>query len=127
MALASRIKVTTATVGTGDIVLGATGVRDATNGDSLAPAEVLVSLASRLVPYTITSGANFAYGEGLISANGLLLTRDAQEYRWNGTTFAEGLLTLAGTSTVFISPRGEDMGAGSIGASLAVRMGAFYA
>lgn len=127
MALADRIKVTTATTGTGALTLSATGVRDATNGDCLAPAENLTDLANRLVPYFITSGANFAEGWGLISTNGLTLTRDANEKRWNGTTFAAGLLSLTGTSTVFITPSAADLSAASVGMSITSRMGAFLA
>ena len=127
MALADRIKVTTATTGTGALTLSATGVRDATNGDTLAPAENLTDLANRTVPYFITSGANWAEGYGLISTNGLTLTRDALERNWNGTILAAGLLSLTGTSTVFISPSSIDINAASIGMSTAVRMGAFYA
>ena len=114
MALANRIKVTTATTGTGALTLSSTGVRDATNGDCLAPAEVGTELANRLVPYFITSGANFAYGTGLISTNGLTLTRDAFEMRWNGTTYSQALLSLTGTSTVIISPEAVDLSASSI-------------
>ena len=114
MALANRIRVTTATTGTGSLTLSSTGVRDATNGDFLAPAEVGTELANRLVPYFITSGANFAYGTGLISTNGLTLTRDAFEMRWNGTTYSQALLSLTGTSTVIISPEAVDLSASSI-------------
>jgi hypothetical protein len=114
MALANRIRVTTATTGTGALTLSATGVRDATNGDYLAPAEVGTELANRLVPYFITSGANFAYGVGLISTNGLTLTRDPFEMRWNGTTYSQALLSLTGTSTVIISPEAVDLSASSV-------------
>lgn len=109
MAIANRIKVTTATTGTGALTLSSTGVRDATNGDCLAPAEVLNELGNRFAPYFITSGGNFAYGNGLISANGLTLTRDPNEYSWNGTTYAVSALSLTGTSTVIITPRSTDL------------------
>ena len=118
---------TTVTTGTGAITLSATGVRDATNGDALAPAEVLTELGGRFVPYFITSGANFAFGQGSLSANGLTLTRDVAETRWNGTTYSRAVLSLTGTSTVLITPRADDIQAGTIGISTAVRMGAFYA
>ena len=123
--LASRIKVTTATTGTGALTLLATGVRDATNGDNLAPAENLTDLANRLVPYFITSAANWAEGYGTIATNGLTLTRDVNERNWNGTTYASGLLSLTGTSTVFITPRPADI-TGGIGPTIAARMGAYY-
>ena len=124
MAFAERIKVTTTTTGTGSLTMSATGVRDATNGDCLAPAEVLSELANRVTTYFITSGGNFAYGQGLISSNGLTLTRDARETSWNGTTYAAGLLSLTGTSTVFIAPEANDLSSGSIGSTLAIARGA---
>ena len=124
MAFAERIKVTTATTGTGALTLSATGVRDATNGDYLAPAEVGSELANRITTYFITSGANFAYGQGLISTNGLTLTRDPFEQSWNGTTYQQSTLSLTGTSTVFVSPEANDFSAASIGITRAVNSGA---
>ena len=126
MALFPRIKVTTATTGTGALTLGATGVRDATNGDALAPAEILSLIAGQSVTYWITSGNNFATGDGVLSANGLILTRDVDEYRWNGTNLAVGLLSLAGTSTVIISPSAADLGAGRRGRTLLLSRGAVF-
>ena len=122
--LADRIKVTTSTTGTGSLTLGSTGVRDSTNGDCLAPAENLADLAGRVVPYFITSGANFAEGMGVLSSDGLTLTRDANEKNWNGSAYAAGLLNLSGTSTVFISPRAVDLSAASVGLTTAMRCGA---
>lgn len=122
--LADRIKVTTATTGTGALTLSATGVRDSTNGDCLAPAEVLSKLANRRVPYEIMSGSNFAGGMGALSSDGLTLTRDTYERSWNGTTWGIALLSLAGTSTVIISPHANDLSAASVGKSLALRAGA---
>ena len=126
MALFQRIKVTTATTGTGALTLGATGVRDATNGDNLAPAEILSLIAGQTVSYWITSGNNFAQGTGVVSANGLTLTRDPNENRWNGTTYAAGLLTLAGTSTVFIAPNVGDFGAARRGRTTTLARGMVY-
>jgi hypothetical protein len=123
MSLANRIKVTTSTTGTGSLTLSSTGVRDSTNGDFLAPAEVGAELANRMVPYFITSGGNFAYGMGLISTNGLTLTRDAFEMSWNGTTYQQALLSLTGTSTVIISPGAVDLDAATIGTDLVYRSG----
>ena len=124
MAFAERIKVTTSTTGTGALTLGSTGVRDATYGDCLAPAEVLSELANRITTYFITSGGNFAYGQGLISSNGLTLTRDARETSWNGTTYGQATLSLTGTSTVFLAPEASDFGASSTGLTLAHARGA---
>ena len=124
MAFAERIKVTTSTTGTGALTLGSTGVRDATNGDCLAPAEVLSEIGNRVVTYFITSGGSFAYGQGLISSNGLTLTRDARETSWNGTTYSQATLSLSGTSTVFIAPESSDLSASSAGVSLPIARGA---
>ena len=124
MAFAERVKVTTTTTGTGSLTLSATGVRDATNGDCLAPAEVLSEIGNRVVTYFITSGGNFAYGQGLISSNGLTLTRDPRETSWNGTTYSQATLSLSGTSTVFISPEAADFSASNIGLTLPVARGA---
>lgn len=123
MSLANRIKVTTSTTGTGSLTLSSTGVRDSTNGDFLAPAEVGTELANRLAPYFITSGGNFAYGMGLISTNGLTLTRDPFEMRWNGSAYTQALLSLTGTSTVIISPGAVDLDAATIGTDLVYRSG----
>lgn len=124
MAFAERIKVTTSTTGTGSLTLSSTGVRDAANGDCLAPAEVLSELGNRVVTYFITSGANFAYGQGLISSDGLTLTRDARETSWNGSAYAQSTLSLSGTSTVIVSPEASDFSASSIGLSTAIVRGA---
>jgi hypothetical protein len=124
MSFADRIKCTTSTTGTGALTLASTGVRDASNGDCLAPAERLSSLANRRVPYEIVSGNNFAGGVGSLSSNGLTLTRDARERSWNGSAFALALLSLSGTSTVFITPHACDFSASSIGRTAAIRAGA---
>ena len=124
MAFAERIKVATTTTGTGSLTLSSTGVRDATNGDCLAPAEVLSELANRETTYFITSGGNFAYGQGLISSNGLTLTRDPRETSWNGTTYSQATLSLTGTSTVFLAPESSDFSASNIGLTLPVARGA---
>lgn len=124
MAAANRIMVLTSTTGTADVVLPSTGVRDSVNGDCLAPAEVLGELGNRSASYVITSGGSFCYGTGLVSANGLLLTRDALEFSWNGSTYAQSKLSLAGTSTVLITPTESDFSSSSAGLSLAVARGA---
>lgn len=122
--LADRIKCTTATTGTGALTLGSTGVRDSTNGDCLAPAEV-AAICGQLVSYFITSGANWASGSGSLSSDGLTLTRDASEMSWNGTTYAQATLSLTGTSTMFLSPRAADLGTAAIGQALLISTGQF--
>lgn len=125
--LADRIKVTTSTTGTGSLTLGSTGVRDSTNGDYLAPAENLTNLANRRVSYVITSGANWARGKGNISSDGLTLTRDTYEKSWNGSAYSTALLSLTGTSTIFIDALCDDLSASSIGQTIVARMGAYIA
>jgi hypothetical protein len=61
---------------------------------------------------------------GLLSTDGLTLTRDVNEKSWNGTTYAAGLLSLAGTSRVFISARGDDLNSASNGITRTVALGA---
>lgn len=130
MALFNRVKVTTTTTGTTDLTLSATGVRDSTNGDYLAPAEQLGNngTGNRLVTYWIVNGASWARGRGVASSDGLTLARDAYEQSWNGTTLSSNTkLSLTGTSTVFLSPRAADLGAASRGRSLALARGALLA
>lgn len=122
--LADRIKCTTSTTGTGALTLSSTGVRDSTNGDCLAPAERLDVLAGRRVSYEIVSGNNFAAGCGQLSSNGLTLTRDANERSWNGSTHSVALLSLSGTSTVFVTPHAAEVNLMNTGkALLAARFG----
>lgn len=125
MALANRIKVTTATTGTGALTLAATGVRDATNGDCLSPAEVGAEMANQIVPYFITSGGSFAFGSGLVSTNGLTLTRDPFEKSWNGSAYSAALLSLTGTSTVIFAHRADDLDAAGMGLTIAAALRAF--
>jgi hypothetical protein len=120
MALANRIQVTTSTTGTGALTLASTGVRSASNGDCLAPAEVSAELGNRAVPYFITSGNNFAYGMGTLDAAATTLTRDVNERSWNGTAYSLGKLSLAGTSIVTITARAIDLGSGSRGRTIAL-------
>lgn len=122
--LADRIKVATSTTGTGALTLSATGVRDATNGDCLAPAEV-TAICGQTVSYFIQNGANFASGSGSLSSDGLTLTRDPLEMRWNGAAYTQALLTLVGSSVVGISPRAVDLGAAAIGQTLMIATGQF--
>jgi hypothetical protein len=125
--LADRIKCTTSTTGTGALTLSATGVRSSTNGDCLAPAENLADLANRSIPYVIINGSNWAEGCGILSADGLTLTRDPFEKSWNGSVLGTGLLSLSGTSTVFVSPRAATFTSSDLGRTIAARQGAYYA
>ena len=122
MALFPRIKCTTTTTGTGSITLSATGVRDAVNGDCIAPAE-FASTFNRITSYWLQSGNNYAFGTGVISGDGLTLTRDPLEKSWTGAGVTNAPLSLTGTTTFFISPRPADVGAGRRGRSLALARG----
>ena len=123
MAFADRVRCTTTTTGTGALTLASTGVRDSTFGDCFAPAEVLSELGNRIVSYHLQSGPSFAFGKGLISANGLTLTRDPFERSWNGTTYSVALLSVTGTTTVTITLDATDISAGSVGLSSAFARG----
>lgn len=129
MALFNRIKVTTATTGTSDLTLSATGVRDATNGDCFAPAEILSAIGpgNRFVTYWLQNGGNMAWGNGSLSTDGLTLRRDTYEKSWNGSALSTAKLTLTGTTTMFISARASDLGAGRRGRTVALARGAVFA
>jgi len=107
--LYNRVKVATATTGTGTITLGA-GVRSSTLGDFLSFAEAGVPDAT-VVPYFIQDGANFAYGQGTYTASGTTLSRDASEVRWNGSALSTAALSLSGVAVVFIGARAADLAA----------------
>ena len=123
MALFHRVRVLTATTGTGNLTLMPTGVRSAVDGDCFAPAEVISSVFGRIFPYWIISGNSFGYGNGSVTSNGLTLIRDIYEKSWNGVIDSVTPLSLTGTSIVFISPRAADFGAGRRGRSLALARG----
>lgn len=110
--LYDRVKVTTATTGTGTITLGG-GVRSASEGDYLSFAEAGVA-NGETVSYFIIDGNNWAKGEGVYTSSGTTLTRDANEKSWNGTTYATANLNLSGNAKVFISPRAADLGSSGV-------------
>lgn len=105
--LYDRVKVATATVGTGAITLGAPE-RSTLDGDFLSFAEAGVANGAA-VPYWIIDGNSFAKGEGIYTAAGTTLARDANEQWWNGSALATGKLPLSGQAKVSISPRAADI------------------
>jgi hypothetical protein len=105
--LYDRVKVATTTVGTGTITLGA-AERSATFGDFLSFAEAGVPDGA-LVSYWILEGNLWAKGEGVYTASGATLARDANEVSWNGSAQASAKLALAGAAKVFITPRAADI------------------
>lgn len=125
--LYDRVKVATATTGTGTITLGAPE-RSAANGDFLSFAEAGIPTGT-LVSYWIQDGAAWASGEGIYTAAGNTLTRDANELRWNGAALAAGKLDLSGNAKAYISPRAVDLGSGweQIGSPLSTASGNVWA
>ena len=97
--LVNRAKMTTATVGTGDIDLGsavdgyqsfsAAGVAD---GDT--------------VRYVIEDGSNWEIGSGVYTASGTTLTRTVLE-----SSNADAAISLSGEAQVFLSIFAEDLAA----------------
>lgn len=90
-----RVKMRTATTGTGDIALGTAplGFRTleeagAADGDE--------------VPYVIQEGASFARGLGTWTESTNTLVRDADEVRWTGGVESVAKLSLAGTAMVYV-------------------------
>ena len=106
-ALFDRVKVATATSGTGTITLGS-AQRSSTVGDFLTFAEIGVPNGA-LVSYFIQDGANWASGEGVYTASGTTLSRGANEKRWNGSAYTTAALSLSGSAVVYISARAADL------------------
>lgn len=91
-------RVSTATVGTGTITLGAAvsgyltfALAGVTDGETIA--------------YGINDGANSEAGEGIYTSSGTTLTRNV-----NNSTNSNALISLSGTAQVFITPRPRDIG-----------------
>jgi hypothetical protein len=108
--IADWVKVATATTGTGTITLGS-AVRSSTNGDGLTFAEAGIT-DGETVSYFIQDGANRASGEGVYTASGTTLARDANEVRWNGTARSVAALSLSGSAVVYIGIRAADLFSG---------------
>lgn len=95
-----RVKMRTATTGTGNLALGTAplGFRTleqagAADGDQ--------------VPYVIQEGASFARGIGTWTQSTNTLVRDANEIRWTGGVESVAKLSLAGTAMVFVGLHAE--------------------
>lgn len=105
--LYDRVKVATATTGTGTITLGA-AVRSSTSGDFLTFAEIGVTNGD-VVAYFIQDGANWASGVGTYTSSGTTLSRDASEKSWNGSSYSTAALSLSGSAVVYIGARAADL------------------
>lgn len=105
--LYDRVKVNTSTVGVSTITLGS-AIRSSTNGDFLTFAEIGVTDGTQ-VSYFIQDGPNWASGVGTYNVAGSSLSRDANEKRWNGTTYSTAALSLSGSAVVYISARAADI------------------
>ena len=94
--LGNRIKVATATTGTGTITLGSPedGFQSFSNG-GISNAEV--------VRYVLEDGDDFEIGYGTYTVSGQTMTRTLSE------SSTGSLLNLSGDSIVFISPSAEDI------------------
>ena len=96
--LANRVRVATATTGTGTITLGAaeSGFRSFADGGIANGA---------IVSYVIEDGANFEFGWGTYSSTGPTLARTTI----HGSSNAGAAINLSGSAKVFISPLKEDL------------------
>jgi hypothetical protein len=113
--LANRVKVTTATPGTGTLTLG-------------LPVDAFQSFAAGgintgdTVRYTIEAGNNWEIGVGVYSAIGPTMTRVVTESSIGGAP-----LNLGGTSVVYLTAAAEDLAtkdqATSIALALVIALG----
>lgn len=95
--LANRVKVATATTGTGPISLGAAAL----GFQTFAAAGVL---DGEVVPYGIEDGSEWEVGVGAYTASGATLSRTVSESSNSGEP-----LDLSGNAVVFITARAEDL------------------
>ena len=96
---ADRVKVQTSTSGSGTVTLGAV-----VSGFQAIPA----ALDGQTVGYVIENSTNWEIGTGTYTHSGTTLTRTLR------SSSTGSLLSLSGTSTVFLSPNADDLQQGII-------------
>lgn len=99
----NRVKVNTATTGTGTATLGA-----ASSNAFCTFAEAGVANAD-VVPYVIEEGNDFEIGIGTYTSSGTTLSRDTVVLSKIGGTQGTSKMNLAGGATVRITARKEDL------------------
>lgn len=93
--------------GEGPITLG-DPIRDDQDGDHLTIAEA-GGVDGDVLSYFLLDGGHFAEGEAAYDADTNSLGRDANEKRWNGSTFVAGKLDLTADAVVMLAPRVSDL------------------